>query len=86
MRVSGKSLLKVSTGVPTTSNVGPASSWNAVTAMGVLECSHSAVSAEDTLAGRQFWNMLPHTSRNLASRPRPVDSTDTTGHSYMQWA
>ena len=46
MRVSGKSLLKVSTGVPTTSNVGPASSWNAVIAMGVLEYSHSAVSAE----------------------------------------
>ena len=30
MRVSGKSLLKVSAGVSTTSNVGPASSWNAL--------------------------------------------------------
>ena len=35
--MSGKSLLKVSAGVPTTSNVGPASSWNALIAMGVLE-------------------------------------------------
>ena len=51
MRVSGKRLLKVSTGVPTTSNVGPASSWNSVIAMGVLECSHSAVSAEVRIMG-----------------------------------
>ena len=43
MRVSGKSLLKVSAGVSTTSNVGPASSWKA---MGVLEHAHPAVSAE----------------------------------------
>lgn len=46
MRVSGKSLLKMSVGVSTTSNVGPASSWNSLIAMGVVECFHSAVSAE----------------------------------------
>ena len=46
MRVSGKSLLKASTRVPTASNGGPASSRNVLTAMGVVECSHSTLSAE----------------------------------------
>ena len=57
MRVSGKSLLKVSAGVSTTSNVGPASSWNALMAMGVLEHAHSAVSAEVRRERAQGWYM-----------------------------
>ena len=57
MRVSGKSLLKVSAGVSTTSNVGPASSWNALIAMGVLEHAHPAVSAEVRRERAQGWYM-----------------------------
>ena len=57
MRVSGKSLLKVSAGVSTTSNVGPASSWNALIAMGVLEHAHPAVSAEVHRERAQGWYM-----------------------------
>ena len=53
-----------SAGVPTTSNVGPASSWTALIAMGVLEHAHPAVSAEVRRERAQGWYMAVCTCRS----------------------